>query len=97
MDRTVRQQEREVTELHQTIDRMARMLQAQAALEEAQGLSMKEWLEDRETKWDERHKDNVLWGTGIAEMTAEVQAKARVREAAQAQEPRMEETDETAR
>jgi hypothetical protein len=36
MERTVRQQAREVTKLHQTIDRMARMLEAHTAREEAQ-------------------------------------------------------------
>jgi hypothetical protein len=58
---------------------------------------VKECLEDSETKWDECHKDNVRWWTGITDMTAEVLAKARVREAASAQEVRMEERDETAR
>ena len=57
---------------------------------------MKEWLEDRETKWDEHHKEIVLWGTGIADMTADVLAIARVCEAVPAQEARMEGTDETA-
>jgi len=96
MERTVRQQACEATQLHQTIDRMARMLEAQAARDEAQWLGMREWLQDRETKWDERHKDNVLWGTGIADMTAEVLAKARVWEVAPAQEVRKEGRDETA-
>jgi len=86
MECTMRQQEHEVTQLHQTIDRMARMLAAPAAREEVPWLGIKAWLENRETMRDECHKDNVLWGTGIPHMTAEVLAKARVREAAPAQE-----------
>jgi hypothetical protein len=76
------QEEREVTQLHQTIDRMARLLEAHAARAGAQWFSMKQWLEVRVTKCNERHKDNLLWGTGITDMTAEVLAKARARRAA---------------
>lgn len=50
MERTVRQQEHEVTQLHQTIDRMARMLVADMAHNEAQWHGMKEWLEGRVKK-----------------------------------------------
>jgi len=53
-------QAREVIQQHLTIDSMARMLGVHTAHEEAQWLGMKEWLEDREPKWDDRHKDNVL-------------------------------------
>jgi len=42
MEWTVRQQARKVTQLHQTIDRMARMLEAHAAWEEAQLHGMEE-------------------------------------------------------
>jgi hypothetical protein len=62
MERTGRQQAREVTQLHHTIDRMARILEPHAAREEVQWRDMKVWLENRETKWDERHRDDVLWG-----------------------------------
>jgi len=55
------------------------------------------WLEDRETKWHDRYKDNVLWGTGIADMTAQVLTETRVRGAAPAQEGRMEGREVTAR
>ena len=61
------------------------MLEAHQAREDVQWLAMKEWLEDRETKWDEHHKDDVQWGMGIAAMTAEVLEKGRVWEAAPAQ------------
>jgi len=107
MERTVRQPAGEVTQLPQTIDRMAGMLEAHMAHEVAQWLRMREWLEDMETKCGERSKDNVQWGTGIADITAEVPArvditaeapvKARVREAAPAQEVRKEAIDETTR
>ena len=42
VERTVRQQALEVTQLNQTINRIARMLEAHAAREEAQWLGMKE-------------------------------------------------------
>jgi len=74
-----------VTQLHQTIDGMTRRLEPHVAHEVAQWLGMKGYLEDRETKWVRRTKDNVLWSMGIADMTAEVVAVARVPGAAPAQ------------
>ena len=56
---------------------------------------MKQWLEDRETKWNDRHRDNLLWGTGTADMTAQVMATARVSKAAPPPETRKKERDET--
>jgi len=97
MEGTVGPQVRKVTHLYQTIRRMARMLEAHTTCEEAQWLAMKEWLQDGETKWTERHKDDVVWGTGIGDMTAEVLAKATVPNAALAQGERKEGRDETAR
>jgi len=97
MEQTVRQQVREVTQLHQMIDRMARMLEAHMAREEEQWLGLKEWLQDRETKCDEHHKDNGLWRKGIVDMTAEVLAEARLLQAEPAQELRSEGRDQTAR
>jgi len=84
MERTMRQQACEVTQLHLPIVRMARKLEAHAAGEEAQWLGMKEWLEDGVTKCDERHRDNILWGMGITDMTSNVLAKVRDGEAAPA-------------
>jgi len=78
MERTVRQQWRKATQLHQTVHRMARMLEAHRVHEEVQWHGMIEWLEDRETKWDESHRDDVIWGRGVADMTAEVLAKPRI-------------------
>jgi hypothetical protein len=65
----VRQLARDVTELHQTINRMARMLEVHTAREEGSCHGMKEWLEDRDTEWDERHKDIVLGVRGIASVS----------------------------
>jgi len=96
MERTLSQQVREVTQLHHTIRRMARMLKAHAASDEAQWLGIKQWQEERDTKWNERLKANVLWGTGIADITVVVLGKARVCEAALAQEARKEGRDKTA-
>jgi len=73
------------------------MLKSHAACEAVQWLCMKEWVEDRETKCDDRHKDNVLWGMDIADMTLEKVAKARVGEVAPAQEARNDRRDKTAR
>jgi len=55
---------------------MGRILEADTARRETQWRGIKGWLEDREGKRDERHRDYVLWGTGIADMTAEALAKA---------------------
>jgi hypothetical protein len=42
------------------------------ARDEAQWLGMNKWLEDRETNWDEPHKDNVQCWMGMADMTTVV-------------------------
>jgi len=60
MEQTFRHQAGEVTQLRQTIDGMARVMEAYAAREEAQLCGMKERLEDWETKWDDSHRDHVL-------------------------------------
>lgn len=88
MEGTVRLQAHEVTQLHQTIDRMARVLEARAARQEAQWRSMKEWLEDREMKCDDCHRVDVLLGGGIADITSKMLAKVRVGEPALTQEGR---------
>jgi len=93
----MKQQACEETQRHQSMDRMAGLLETHVAREEVQWLGMKEWLEDREAWWDKRYRDNVLWGTGITDMTSNVLGKARVGEAALARKARNEERDETAR
>jgi len=51
---------------------MARTLEAYGVREETQRLGMKERFEDSDTEWDDRHKDNVIRGMGIMDMTAKV-------------------------
>jgi len=41
MERSIQQQAREAAQLHQTLGKMARLLEAHAAYEETQWLSMK--------------------------------------------------------
>ena len=74
----MRQQAYEGTHLHQIIDSMARILDAHMVWEAAQCCSLKEWPEDSETKWDDRHKDYTLWGVGIMDMTVKVVSQQRV-------------------
>ena len=47
--------------------------------------------------WDDRHKINILWGTGMTDMTLDMLAKATVCDAALTQNARMEVKEETAR
>ena len=56
---------------------MSRMLEAHTECEETQCHSIREWQEDTVTKWDDHHKNNVQWGTGIADMPVEKLAKER--------------------
>jgi hypothetical protein len=76
MKRTVRQQAQELTQLHRTIEHLAKSLEAYAACEEAQQLGVKTWMEEREEKWDFRHEDNILWAAGITYTIAEVMKAA---------------------
>jgi len=48
MERTMWQQACQVAQLHQTMERMARMLEVHMARAETPWLGMNEWLEDRE-------------------------------------------------
>jgi hypothetical protein len=79
--RRERQQGNEVTQLHQTIKRMARIQEAHAVQEEVQWLGMRDWMEHRETKRNVCHEVNVLCRTGIGDQSMTVQAKAGVCEA----------------
>jgi len=74
IQRAEQQQAREVAQLHRTIAKMAIMLDAQIALQEAQWQGMETWLEKREEKWDEYHQDDVLWGRGISDVVTRVVA-----------------------
>jgi len=77
MERTIRLQARMMLQLHQTVDKIARLLEAHAMCEVTQWHGMRKWMEDRQTKWDARHKDDVLWGTGISDMAAKILARTR--------------------
>jgi len=91
MERTMRQQAQELTQLHQTVGHLTNLVQAQAAREEAQWLGMRTWMQDREQKWDARHEDDKLWGAGITNMIAKI-----MKGVASGQEAREKERDETA-
>lgn len=88
MKRKVRQPACKVTLQNQTIEMIARMIEAHVARDEEVWLGMKELLVERETKWDEHHENNVLWGIGIVDINADVLGTARVRQTALAQEAR---------
>jgi len=72
MDRTMQQQALGITQLHQTVGHLTNLLEAQAACEEAEWRGMMAWMQEREQKWDTRHKDDELWGEGITNMIAKV-------------------------
>jgi hypothetical protein len=95
MEETIEQRVCEVTQLHQTVERIARTIEADMVCEEIQWLDMTEWLENWKTKWDDYHKYNVQKGTGIMEMTVMVLSNLTVGKAAPAQEMRNEENDMT--
>jgi len=71
MERTIRQQAQELTQLHRTVGHPANLVEARAACEEAQRLAMMTWMQEREQKWDDRHEDNKVWGAGITIMIAQ--------------------------
>jgi len=72
MERAAQQHALEVVQLHRTIAKMANMLYAQTALQEAHWRGMKAGLEQREVKWDVYHQDDVQWGRGITDMVTKV-------------------------
>jgi len=70
MERTIRQQAQELTQLHQTVGHLANLVEARAAREEARRLAMMTWMQESERKWDAHHEDDKLWGEGITNMIA---------------------------
>jgi len=62
MERTMRQQAQELTQLHRTVGHLTNLVQAQAARKEAQWSGMSTWMQEREQKWDAHHEDDKLWG-----------------------------------
>jgi hypothetical protein len=72
MERTIRQQAQELTQLHRTVGHLTNLVQAQAAREEAQSLGMRTWMQERDQKRDGHHEDGKQWGAGITNMIAKV-------------------------
>jgi len=60
MERTIRQQAQELTQLHRTVGQIANLVDARAARKEAQRLAMMTWMQVREQKWDARYKDDKV-------------------------------------
>jgi len=58
MERRMRQQAQELTQLHRTVGHLTNLLDTQAACEEAQWRGMMTWMQEREQKWDTRHEDD---------------------------------------
>jgi len=54
MERTIRQEGKELTHLLRTVAHLANLVAARAAREEAQQLAMMTWMQEREQKWDSR-------------------------------------------
>jgi hypothetical protein len=91
MEGTMRQQAQELMQLHRTVGHLTNLVQVQAVREEAQWVGMRKCMEEREQKWDARHKDDKLWGAGITNMIAKI-----MKGVAPGQEAREKERDETA-
>jgi hypothetical protein len=70
IERTIRQQSQELMQLLRTVAHLANLVEARAAHEEAQRLTIMKWIQEREQKWDARHEDDKLWGAGIMNMIA---------------------------
>ena len=92
MERTMGRQAQELMPLHWTVRHLTNLLEAQAACEEAQLRGMKTWMQEREQKWDTRHKDDKLWGADNTNMITWVMTCV-----APGQEAREKQRDKTAR
>jgi len=92
MERTMRQQVQELTQLRRTVSHLTNQLEAQAAHEEALWREMMLWMQEREQKWDTRHEDKRLWVAGITDIITKF-----MKGVAPGQEAREEGRDKTAR
>jgi len=72
MERTRRQQAEELAQLHRAVGHLTNLLPAQAACEKAQWRGMMTWMQEREQKWDSRHKDDNQCEAGLTNMIATV-------------------------
>jgi len=68
MERMMRQQEQERIQLHRTVGHLTNMLESQAAHKQEHWRGMITWMQEREQKWDTRHKDDKQWGAVITNM-----------------------------
>jgi len=64
-----------VAPLHQAVHKKGRNLEAHMVCEETQWPGMKTWSEDRESKWNAYHKEDIQWGMGILVVAAKLQAR----------------------
>jgi len=92
MERTLRQQGQELTQLRETVGHLANLVEARAAREEAQWLAMMMWMQEREQKWEARYEDDKVWGAGITNIIAKT-----MKGVAEGQEEREREREVTAR
>jgi len=58
MEKMIRQQAQEMTQLHQTLGHLANLVESQAAHQEARWLGIMTWMQEREQKWGVRHEDD---------------------------------------
>jgi len=72
MERMIRQQAQEQTQLHRTVGLLANLWEVRAARKDAQWQGMMAWIQEREQKWDAPHDGNNLWWAGITNKIAKV-------------------------
>jgi len=80
MERTIRQQVRKIALPQHTVDRIARLQEPHVAFEEKEWPGMWHRMENRERKWDDCHKNDVMWGMGITDMARKILAAMRTGE-----------------
>jgi len=72
LQRRIRLQAHELTQLHRAVGHLANLREVRAARKKAQWQGMMAWMQLREQKWDARHEDNKLWGAHIKIMIAKI-------------------------
>jgi len=72
MEKPMRQNVQELTQLHRTFGHLTNLFQAQAAPEYAQWFGMTTWLQETEQMWDARHEDDKLCGAGTTNISVKV-------------------------
>jgi len=72
IERIMRQQAQQLTQLHQTVGHRTNLVQAQTAHEGAQWLGMTTWMQEKEPKWDACHKDNKVSRAGITNVIPKI-------------------------